>query len=230
MLGIIYLILAGILGYKASKILIEEGTKFSFINRIWLTLPASFGVGTLLLTWVVYIISWFFSVIGKVKNPLLYGNAIGMAGVLIFIILIEVQKYRSHSSLVRSNMEIGLTEQIDQDRKLKKKSRKFSMDNLITDKSRFKKELILFGLLAAFITYMMFYVFYMKEGILYSGLTVYGDYAPHTAMIRSFSMGNNFPTQYPHYGGADVNTILCFSFWQEIWNIWECAWMLLIIS
>lgn len=212
MLGIIYLILAGILGYKASKILIEEGTKFSFINRSWLTLPASFGVGTLLLTWVVYIISWFFSVIGKVKNPLLYGNAIGMAGVLIFIILIEVQKYRSHSSLVRSNMEIGLTEQIDQDRKLKKKSRKLSMDNLITDKSRFKKELILFGLLAAFITYMMFYVFYMKDGILYSGLTVYGDYAPHTAMIRSFSMGNNFPTQYPHYGGADVKYHFMFQF------------------
>ena len=70
MLGIIYLILAGILGYKASKILIEEGMKFSFINRIWLTLPASFGVGTHLLTCVVYIISWFFSVIGKVKNPL----------------------------------------------------------------------------------------------------------------------------------------------------------------
>ena len=212
MLGIIYLILAEILGYKASKILIEEGTKFSFINRIWLTLPASFGVGTLLLTWVVYIISWFFSVVGKVENPLLYGNAIGMAGVLIFIILIEVQKYRSHSSLVRSNMEIGLTEQIDQDRKLKKKSRKFSMDNLITEKSRFKKELILFGLLAAFITYMMFYVFYMKEGILYSGLTVYGDYAPHTAMMRSFSMGNNFPTQYPHYGGADVKYHFMFQF------------------
>ena len=212
MLGIIYLILAEILGYKASKILIEEETKFSFINRIWLILPASFGVGTLLLTWVVYIISWFFSVVGKVENPLLYGNAIGMAGVLIFIILIEVQKYRSHSCLIRSNMEIGLTEQIDQDRKLKKKSRKFSMDNLITDKSRFKKELILFGLLAAFITYMMFYVFYMKDGILYSGLTVYGDYAPHTAMIRSFSMGNNFPTQYPHYGGADVKYHFMFQF------------------
>lgn len=212
MLGIIYLILAEILGYKASKILIEEETKFSFINRIWLILPASFGVGTLLLTWVVYIISWFFSVVGKVENPLLYGNAIGMAGVLIFIILIEVQKYRSHSSLVRSNMEIGLTERIDQDRKLKKKSRKLSMDNLITDKSRFKKELILFGLLAAFITYMMFYVFYMKDGILYSGLTVYGDYAPHTAMIRSFSMGNNFPTQYPHYGGADVKYHFMFQF------------------
>lgn len=212
MLGIIYLILAGILGYKASKILIEEETKASFINRIWLTLPASFGVGTLLLTWAVYIISWFFSVVGKVKNPLLYGNAIGMAGVLIFIMLIETQKYRSHSSLVKLDMEIGLTDQIDQDRKLKKKSRKFSMDNLITDKGRFKMELILFGLLAAFITYMMFYVFYMKDGILYSGLTVYGDYAPHTAMMRSFSMGNNFPTQYPHYGGADVKYHFMFQF------------------
>ena len=58
----------------------------------------------------------------------------------------------------------------------------------------------------------VFYVFYMKDGILYSGLTVYGDYAPHTAMIRSFSMGNNFPTQYPHYGGADVKYYFMFQF------------------
>ena len=58
----------------------------------------------------------------------------------------------------------------------------------------------------------VFYVFYMKDGILYSGLTVYGDYAPHTAMIRSFSMGNNFPTQYPHYGGADVKYHFMFQF------------------
>lgn len=212
MLGIIYLILAGILGYKASKILIEEGTKFSFINRIWLTLPASFGVGTLLLTWVVYIISWFFSVVGKVENPLLYGNTIGMAGALFLIILIEAQKYRSHSNLVKQGTDMYLTDSVDQDRELKKKSRKLSLENLIIDKNRFKKELLLFGLLAAFITYMMFYVFYMKDGILYSGLTVYGDYAPHTAMIRSFSMGNNFPTQYPHYGGADVKYHFMFQF------------------
>ena len=212
MLGIIYLILAEILGYKASKILIEEGTKFSFINRIWLTLPASFGVGTLLLTWVVYIISWFFSVVGKVENPLLYGNTIGMAGALFLIILIEAQKYRSHSNLVKQGTDMYLTDSVDQDRELKKKSRKLSLENLIIDKNRFKKELLLFGLLAAFITYMMFYVFYMKDGILYSGLTVYGDYAPHTAMIRSFSMGNNFPTQYPHYGGADVKYHFMFQF------------------
>ena len=46
-------------------------------------LPASFGVGTLLLTWMVYIISWFFSVVGKAENPLLYGNIIGMTGAAV---------------------------------------------------------------------------------------------------------------------------------------------------
>ena len=57
MLGIIYMLLAGMLGCEASKMLTGEGKSVSGINRIWLMLPASFGVGTLLLTWMVYIIS-----------------------------------------------------------------------------------------------------------------------------------------------------------------------------
>ena len=48
MLGIIYLLLAGMLGCEASKMLTGEGRSVSGINRIWLMLPASFGVGTLL--------------------------------------------------------------------------------------------------------------------------------------------------------------------------------------
>ena len=190
MLGIIYLILAVMLGYEASKIL-TEGRMKPGINRVWLILPASFGVGILLLTWTVYIISWFFSVAADIKNPLLYGNAIGMAGAAVIIGLITIRRYKKSTdkpSESRGETLVG------------------------TDKYRFRKELLLFGLLTVFITYMMFYVFYMKDGILYSGLTVYGDYAPHTAMMRSFSMGNNFPTQYPHYGGADVKYHFMFQF------------------
>ena len=40
MLGIIYLILAGMLGCEASKMLTGEGRSVSGINRIWLMLPA----------------------------------------------------------------------------------------------------------------------------------------------------------------------------------------------
>ena len=196
MLGIIYLLLAGVLGYEASKILTEDGRSVPGVNRIWLILPASFGAGILLLTWAVYIISWFFSVVGKVSNPLLYGNAIGMTGTALILILTAVQRHRRAGN------------QKNEDRKI----RAWMSEKLINDKRSFLKEAALFGLLAVFITYMMFYVFYIRDGVLYSGLTVYGDYAPHTAMIRSFSKGNNFPTQYPHYGGADVKYHFMFQF------------------
>lgn len=198
MLGIIYLILAGVLGYEVSKILVENGHTGCSVNRIWLILPASFGTGTLVLTWIVYIVAWFASVVGGVKNPLLYGNAVGMTGTAAILFLLIVQKYRSKNIQKRPEKKDG--------------TRIRFWNDWVTDKRRFRKEAVLFGFLLAFITYMMFYVFYMKDGILYSGVTVYGDYAPHTAMMRSFSVGNNFPTQYPHYGGADVKYHFMFQF------------------
>ena len=197
MLGIIYLFLAGMLGYETSKILTEEGRSIQGVNRIWLILPASFGIGTLLLTWAVYVISWFFSVVGKSQNPLLYGNTISMVGAALIFIFVAVLRYKKNAVRTdggQKNIRTGLAEK------------------LISNKKGFKREVLLFGLLAVFITYMMFYVFYIRDGVLYSGLTVYGDYAPHTAMMRSFSMGNNFPTQYPHYGGADVKYHFMFQF------------------
>ena len=197
MLGIIYLFLAGMLGYETSKILTEEGRSIQGVNRIWLILPASFGIGNLLLTWAVYVISWFFSVVGKSQNPLLYGNTISMVGAALILIFAAVLRYKKNAVRTdggQKNIRTGLAEK------------------LISNKKGFKREVLLFGLLAVFITYMMFYVFYIRDGVLYSGLTVYGDYAPHTAMMRSFSMGNNFPTQYPHYGGADVKYHFMFQF------------------
>ena len=65
MLGVIYLIISGMIGYEITKILLESRESRMEENRIWLILPASFGVGTLILTWAVYIISWFASVKGR---------------------------------------------------------------------------------------------------------------------------------------------------------------------
>ena len=83
---------------------------------------------------------------------------------------------------------------------------------MLTRKWILRKEIILFTMVTVFVTWMMFYVFHMKDGILYSGFSVFGDYAPHTAMMRSFSRENNFPTQYPHYGGQDVKYHFMFQF------------------
>lgn len=59
MLGVIYLIISEMIGYETTKVLLESRESQTVGNRIWLILPSSFGVGTLILTWAVYIISWF---------------------------------------------------------------------------------------------------------------------------------------------------------------------------
>ena len=76
---------------------------------------------------------------GKAENPLLYGNIIGMTGAAVIMILLSVQKYRKQGSY-----------------------RIWNIDKT-QDKRRLKKEILLFGLLTVFITYMMFYVFYIKK-------------------------------------------------------------------
>lgn len=157
-------------------------------NRIWVVLPAAFGMGILMLTWAVYILSWMFSICAGAEHPLFYGNLIVF---LVDILLL--------SGIFRW--------------KKKKQQKMFVIsERMISRKWILKKELLLFGILTFFVTWMMFYVFHMKDGILYSGFSVYGDYAPHTAMMRSFSRGNNFPTQYPHYGGQDVKYHFMFQF------------------
>lgn len=75
-----------------------------------------------------------------------------------------------------------------------------------------KTELIGFFFLFIAIMLSMFYVFYCKDGFLHAGNTVFSDYAPHTAMIRSFAWHDNFPTQYAHYGGQDIKYHFMFQF------------------
>ena len=187
MLGIIYLILCMLTGMEMAGCLFPRQTTERG-NRIWVVLPAAFGMGILMLTWAVYILSWMFSICAGAEHPLFYGNLIVF---LVDILLL--------SGIFRW--------------KKKKQQKMFVIsERMISRKWILKKELLLFGILTFFVTWMMFYVFHMKDGILYSGFSVYGDYAPHTAMMRSFSRGNNFPTQYPHYGGQDVKYHFMFQF------------------
>ena len=184
MFGIIYLILCILTGMEAVGCLFPRRTAENG-NRIWVILPTAFGTGVLMLTWAVYIISWMFSVCAGAEHPLFYGNLLVMTvATLVLAVLF----------------------------KKKKKNIFPAAEGMLTRKWILRKEIILFTVVTVFVTWMMFYVFHMKDGILYSGFSVFGDYAPHTAMMRSFSRGNNFPTQYPHYGGQDVKYHFMFQF------------------
>lgn len=187
MLGIVYLLLGILLGkeWLGSLVLRNTEGKKTVLNSFWLMLPVSFGAGTLIMGWAVYLVSWAASTLGA-GRPLFYGNLAVMGTVAGALSVLYWRKYRHKDSVERKK--------------------------LISDRPLFYKELVFFGALLIFLTWIMFYVFHVTKGVLYSGFSVYGDYAPHTAMMRSFSWGNNFPTQYPHFGGEDVKYHFMFQF------------------
>lgn len=186
MLGVLYLILCILVGRELTEVLLF-GRSTGRSNRIWVVLPASFGIGTLLMSWVVYGIAWLASVAGGLRHPLLVGNLVTMPVAALLLVVLYIGRKRKKWIPCRRLLA-------DCDSKL------------------LKKEAIFFGLLLVFVTWSMFYTFHIRDGSLYCGYTVFSDYAPHTAMIRSFSWGDNFPTQYPHFGGEDVKYHFMFQF------------------
>ena len=186
MLGIIYCLLAVLIGKEAAGMFFASGDGKN--NKFWILSCGAFGTGILIFGWSTYMISWAASALGAQK-PLFYGNVFVMALSLVFLIFLYTMRYRRDNTILSGYER-----------------------ELIRDTKQFRVEVIFFVILAVFISWIMFYVFYIKDGVLYSGYTVYGDYAPHTAMIRSFSLGNNFPTQYPHFGGQDVKYHFMFQF------------------
>lgn len=73
-------------------------------------------------------------------------------------------------------------------------------------------EFAFFVVAFAFSSFLMFYTFYVSNQVLYVGTSVWSDFGPHLAMIRSFSDGLNFPTQYPHFAEKGVRYHFLFQY------------------
>lgn len=187
MLGILYLILAVLLGREITEVLLTWDKKKNGTCGMpfCMVAAATFGTGTLLLTWAVYIVAWAACVCVGVETPLFPGNLVVMLGTAVWLGILYAKR---------------------------KKSGTKALGEAVIYKRPERREIIFFGILLVFVTWIMFYVFHMNSGYLYSGFSVFGDYAPHTAMMRSFSYGNNFPTQYPHFGGEDIKYHFMFQF------------------
>ena len=187
MLGILYMILGSLVGREILEGFLNIESKKGQ-NYIWLAFSGAFGIGMLFFGWATYLVSWAASASGS-EIPLLYGNIAVMAAAFVFLAVLYARRFRNRKAILTAELQ-----------------------RLVENRCLFWKEAVLFIVLALFLTWIMFYVFFIKDGILYSGFTVYGDYAPHTAMMRSFSLENNFPTQYPHFGGEDVKYHFMFQF------------------
>ena len=62
------------------------------------------------------------------------------------------------------------------------------------------------------VSWMMFASFNTKEGKLLIANHQYSDFGPNTALIQSFAVGHNFPTEYPHFSGDRIRYHFLFYF------------------
>ena len=61
-------------------------------------------------------------------------------------------------------------------------------------------------------TFLMFYTYRIDGTTLQAGYSTYSDLSPHTAMVSSFGVGFNFPTQYMHFSGNGIQYHFFFYF------------------
>lgn len=86
------------------------------------------------------------------------------------------------------------------------KAKHKSRINYVNKGHSFNKECIFFAVISIAVITTMFFTFNVnKNHELCAGFTIYGDFSPHVALIRSFSHMNNFPTQYAFHGGEKIN-------------------------
>lgn len=191
MLGIIYLMLCFCVGWAICSYAfpkLAEFTSTTYDNRAiklspyLLLIPVWFIVGVLSMTWPIYLIALAAS---SLEAPLLLANAIIMNLAIVFVITTFCVSYRKN--------------------KLK--------NNLLCEDDETKDiEWIIFALVTLLAIILMWSTFYIKDGQLNIGVSVFSDFSPHVGMIRSFSFGNNFPTSYSHFAGEDIKYHFMFQF------------------
>ena len=197
MLAIIFLMLSIFLGYLFIKIFtpyllkprnlymhFAQSTKL--IPKFLIVFPASFSIGVVISGWLLYIPSY---IARENESPLLYGCVISFAFMSIIALLNLIIK-RSAIHNIR-HLLIKSLESINQNKALA----------------------LFFSLVLVFAIWLMTLTFYVEDGYLRIGSTVYSDFSVHTAIIRSFSIGSNFPTQFPHYPDGTIRYHFMFQFY-----------------
>jgi hypothetical protein len=64
----------------------------------------------------------------------------------------------------------------------------------------------------ALVSWMMFASFNTSGGKLQISNPEYSDFGPNTAIMQSFAVGHNFPTEYPHFSGDRIRYHFLFYF------------------
>lgn len=192
MLGLLYILLCFGIGWAICTCIfpgLKKMTDTDYhgnaikMSHYLLLLPAWYLIGTITVTWLVYLTAWIF---GRDREPLRYANLVVLP--IAFIVFALVFYFKA---LKNRPAYGGL----------------FCKDHRV-----WRMEFTLVGAILLLAGILMWTTFYIKGNQLYVGVSVFSDFSPHLGMIRSFSYGNNYPTTYSHYAGQDIRYHFLFQF------------------
>ena len=210
MLSFLYLIIATAIGWQITYLFITDKAG-SRHNLIWVRLASSFGVGVLIITWPLYLTAYTLRVAGGIERPLGYANAIFL-GFSLIILGLAFFGSRKNSGESDSEQTSGSVTETAPEHGRKGLMNILHTSGLIRDDALFKKEAIFYLIVLAFVWFSFHYVLHMNGNNIQMGFTVFSDYAPNVALIRSFSWFANYPTEYPFYAGEDIKYHFMFMF------------------
>ncbi len=195
MLGIYCLLLSILCGFifcrtffpKLSALTSIRRKNGSVINlpRFYIMFPAWFVSGSLILTWLIYIVSYLAK---GTKTPLFTGDAIVLPVVTLLVGLWFI------FNLAKGKLKIT-----------KEKIEEYLYAGGLS--------YTVFALLVlVFATLIMYRTLFVRNGEIFIGYSVWADFGAHMGLIRSFSSGRNFPTHYPYFTGEDIKYHFMFQF------------------
>src|SRR5437870_7738457 len=91
---------------------------------------------------------------------------------------------------------------------------------------------VLIAAYVVLVSWMMFASFSSSNGNLKIANPQYSDFGPNTAIMQSFAVGHNFPTEYPHFSGDRIRYHFLFYFQAgnlEVLGL-DPAWSLNLLS
>lgn len=193
MFGILYILLSIVVGFTITSICLPKLNTITSktytgknikVSPLLFLFPFWYGVGTLIMTWFTYFTAYILHVCFNVGNPLLFANLIVMSTLSILCVI----------GILYLNRKDYLID-------IFKSCKKIYINDILLVIS-----ITIVGII------IMFGSFFYKDNSFWVSESVVSDFSCHLGMIRSFSVSNNYPTQYIMFGAADIKYHFMFQF------------------
>jgi hypothetical protein len=198
LIALLFLALSTFAGYALSSRLLPPemaGSDADISSRLPLAFPLYFTVGAVFSIWLTYLCCYAFRSSG---SPMLYGT------MLAFFVLLAIAGGTMFMNIKKHGLPAWTgTSEVLAHMRWKWSHWKLRLASPAT---------VFFAAAAVLIAWLMCYTFFESNGQLFFGYTVFSDFGPHSALIRSFSRGANFPTQYPHYPDGTIRYHFLYQF------------------